>query len=132
MVGILVPKEPICLNFNPKYADPGTESVFEDDVARTLYLMIRPQHLVDITFTMWCLARACEIRAYLGNKKGCQIEIEELHAIIRPRVYGPMDMLVLSQDWRESIPWLERFIEAVSGLRPVEYSCPQITNRVSP
>ena len=117
---VRVPKEPVELKFDPMGSDEKTRAVFEDDIARTLYLMIRPHHVVDISFTDWCLNRAKEIGDYLKSAKG-QIDQERIHDIIRPKFYNPTEMVFLSRDWQESTPWLERFIEAISGLKPIKY-----------
>ncbi len=63
-------KEHVVLNFDPYYVDDIHQDIFNDDIARTLYLGIRQQHLVNQYFNQNCLDIAGFARSIVGHLDG--------------------------------------------------------------
>ena len=112
-----VPIEPLRLGFDPqKAADLPFQQVFGDEIAKSLWLMIKPGHIVDATFESWCLLTASFIRTQTLATP------EELHRLIRPAPpYLPTDNRFLSENWEDSREWLERLLKAIDGSEPIRY-----------
>ena len=103
-------KEPVIMSFDPNESDDvKLKEVFGDDLTRSLWLMIRPGHMVDQYFNDWCL----EIALVIKNKK--PNNLEDLHKIIRSGGY-------LSDNWEESKEWLERLMEVINGSNPFNFA----------
>jgi len=106
-----LPKEPINIGFNPEREgsmDMGVLMVFRDDIARTLWLMIKPQHLTDQHFPEFCMKTADVIRRREPRSA------RELFSILCGQPY-------FNCSFEEAEVFLERIHLAVTGKKPIRY-----------
>jgi len=99
---------PIKIRFDPNSStDPTVRKVFSDKLARTLWLGIRPRHIVDQDFHQYCLNAAKAIR------ERCVLESpEDLLTILDKKFGHPSYGIDFA---RELFPY-------VSGERKLEYN----------
>ena len=84
---------PLKLTFDPKELDTLVKNVYEDDIARTLWLAIKPKHLCGPDFPQHCLNTAAYIR-----EQGTPDSAEGLHKVLHGHFgYPPFDMALVEQ-----------------------------------
>lgn len=110
-----VPEEPRLLGFDP--AASPLAKLFEDEIARSIWLLVSYQHLVDYRETpMWCRQLADRIR-----EKSPQTP-RDLFELIRTT-----NMLIFSNSqyilgpYQDVEALVTRMLEAVTGRKPIEY-----------
>ncbi len=112
--GVPVPKEPIILAFYPERgADMEVRTVFGDEVARSVWLMVRPGCLIGDDFSGFCTRAAARIR------KSPPKDPQDLYVLLRlvsmdAQAYFP-------GSYEEHEAFMTRLFEAVTGARPIRY-----------
>ena len=111
-----LPREPLILNFNPEHSevDTGVLMVFRDEVAKSLWLLIKAGHLTNQHFPEWCIYTAMRIRA--TNPRTPQ----DLFLLFRGTNFAFGGGFFLGT-WEDNGKFLTRILQAVTGERPVKY-----------
>jgi len=114
-MSLTVPKEPRLLSFDP--AQNFLAPIFEDEITRSIWLLISSLHIVDDRKTpKWCRYLAARIRE---SPPKLPVDLFEL---IRKAnsMQGPGPAYV-TESLQECELFVIRMFDAVTGRRPVEY-----------
>jgi hypothetical protein len=111
---VSLPREPLVLSFDPtipsRDGDGLIQKVFEDEIARQVWLLVKPGHLTNEHFPRTCIAVADAIR---GSKPRTPAE---LFYIVRH-----FQILSNAGDESSYYNFMSRLLEGVLGNSPVQY-----------
>ena len=108
-----LPKEPVILKFRPEMCDNlAIVAVFADNLARQVWLMIAPGHLMGPDFVSFCMAFANRVR-----KKRPSNEME----LYRELQLWDQGREFFNKLFEEVEIFLSRFLDALNGGRPIRY-----------
>jgi len=110
-----VPDEPVILDFDPETSRSHgkIKQVFQDEVARALWLMIGKSHLVGPGFEAWCLHTASRIRGVnLRDPESLFLLIHGTnHVMGHPFFLG---------NWEDNKALMTRIWKAIRSVNPLQ------------
>lgn len=116
MTTLSVPREPRRLGFDP--STMFLNQVFQDDIARSIWLLVSAQHLVGEDLADWSLYLARMIRKHKpASVRDLFKLIEETNSILSRGIPG-----YITGTYEEVWMFVERLLGAVHGSRPVQFT----------
>jgi hypothetical protein len=116
MSDLSVPLEPRRLGFKPE--ETFLREVFQDDIARSIWLLVAAQHLTGEDLADWSLMLARSIRSREPKTpEKLFVLINELNSMI-----GGRDGSYVKGDYVHVKLFVERLFDAVIGKNPVTYT----------
>src|SRR3989344_124448 len=109
-----IPRKPMILRFRPESCgDSLVTEIFADDLARSLWLMIRFGHIVGSDFATFCLSFASSNRCRLPeDAKGLYDEI---------LLWESGRKFFRESSFQNSEAFMARLLRAMKGIEPVKY-----------